>query len=320
MKGTHSITVKNNVLQYKFEIRRNITIIRGDSATGKTTLVDMIREYYENGEQSGVTLQCDKQCVVLEGRQWKVLLENIQDSIVFIDEGNAFVASREFAEEVKRSDNYLVIVTRESLATLPYSVEEIYGIKSSGKYGALQQTYQEFYRIYGKQQYDNLFNPEIILVEDSNSGYEFWEYAMQKKNRTVVSAGGKSNIFGKLGFYEDKKVLVIADGAAFGPEMDKVMKKILAGNEKVLYLPESFEWLILKSGVVKDKDINKILENPGEYIESEKYMSWEQFFTGLLMEKTKDSYLQYEKKELNVAYKNDKIAGKIMEAVPKELV
>lgn len=320
MKGTHSITVKNNVLQYKFEIRRNITIIRGDSATGKTTLVDMIREYYENGEQSGVTLQCDKQCVVLEGRQWKVLLENIQDSIVFIDEGNAFVASREFAEEVKRSDNYFVIVTRESLATLPYSVEEIYGIKSSGKYGALQQTYQEFYRIYGKQQYDNLFNPEIILVEDSNSGYEFWEYAMQKKNRTVVSAGGKSNIFGKLGFYEDKKVLVIADGAAFGPEMDKVMKKILAGNEKVLYLPESFEWLILKSGVVKDKDINKILENPGEYIESEKYMSWEQFFTGLLMEKTKDSYLQYEKKELNVAYKNDKISGKIMEAVPKELI
>lgn len=320
MKGTHSITVKNNVLQYKFEIRRNITIIRGDSATGKTTLVDMIREYYENGEQSGVTLQCDKQCVVLEGRQWKVLLENIQDSIVFIDEGNAFVASREFAEEVKRSDNYFVIVTRESLATLPYSVEEIYGIKSSGKYGALQQNYQEFYRIYGKQQYDNLFNPEIILVEDSNSGYEFWEYAMQKKNRTVVSAGGKSNIFGKLGFYEDKKVLVIADGAAFGPEMDKVMKKILAGNEKVLYLPESFEWLILKSGVVKDKDINKILENPGEYIESEKYMSWEQFFTGLLMEKTKDSYLQYEKKELNVAYKNDKISRKIMEAVPKELI
>lgn len=320
MKGTHSITVKNNVLQYKFEIRRNITIIRGDSATGKTTLVDMIREYYENGEQSGVALQCDKQCVVLEGRQWKVLLENIQDSIVFIDEGNAFVASREFAEEVKRSDNYFVIVTRESLATLPYSVEEIYGIKSSGKYGALQQTYQEFYRIYGKQQYDNLFNPEIILVEDSNSGYEFWEYAMQKKNRTVVSAGGKSNIFGKLGFYEDKKVLVIADGAAFGPEMDKVMKKILAGNEKVLYLPESFEWLILKSGVVKDKDINKILENPGEYIESEKYMSWEQFFTGILMEKTKDSYLKYEKKELNVAYKNDKIAGKIMEAVPKELI
>ena len=49
MKGTYLVTVKNNVLQYQFEIRRNITIIKGDSATGKTTLVDMIREYDQNG-------------------------------------------------------------------------------------------------------------------------------------------------------------------------------------------------------------------------------------------------------------------------------
>ena len=150
MKGKYSITVQNNVLQYKFEIRRNITIIKGDSATGKTTLVDMIREYYENGEQSGVTLQCDKQCAVLEGRQWKVLLENIHDSIVFIDEGNAFITSNDFADAVKHSDDYFVIVTRESLPTLPYSVDEIYGIKSSGKYGTLRRTYQEFYHIYGQ--------------------------------------------------------------------------------------------------------------------------------------------------------------------------
>ena len=142
MKGKYSVVVGNNVLQYKFEIKRNITIIKGDSATGKTTLVDMIREYYDNGEQSGVTLQCDKQCVVLEGRQWKVLLENINDSIVFIDEGNAFVTSYDFANAVKNSDNYFVIVTRESLPALPYSAEEIYGIKSSGKYGTLQKTYQ----------------------------------------------------------------------------------------------------------------------------------------------------------------------------------
>ena len=85
MKGTYSVTVKNNVLQYQFEIRRNITIIKGDSATGKTTLVDMIREYDQNGEQSGITLICQKTCVVLEWHQWKVLLDNIHDSIIFID-------------------------------------------------------------------------------------------------------------------------------------------------------------------------------------------------------------------------------------------
>jgi hypothetical protein len=153
LKGKHLITIGNNVLRYKFEIRRNITIIKGDSATGKTTLVDMVREYYENGKQSGIELQCDKTCVVLEGRRWKVLLEDIHDSIVFIDEGNSFITTDEFSSALKDSDNYYVIVTRESLPNLPYSVEEIYGIKNSGKYGTLQQTYQEFYRLYGESTY-----------------------------------------------------------------------------------------------------------------------------------------------------------------------
>lgn len=195
MKGTYSVTVKNNVLQYQFEIRRNITIIKGDSATGKTTLVDMIREYDQNGEQSGITLICQKTCVVLEGRQWKVLLENIHDSIVFIDEGNKFITTDDFSSAIKHSDNYYVIVTREGLPNLPYSVEEIYGIRNSGKYGTLQQTYQEFYRIYGDVKKSVSFQPEVVLVEDSNAGRDFFESIAEGRAWSVISAGGKSNIY-----------------------------------------------------------------------------------------------------------------------------
>ena len=175
MKGTYSVTVNNNVLQNKIEIRRNITIIKGDSATGKTTLVDMIREYDQNGEQSGITLTCQKTCVVLEGRQWKVLLENIHDSLVFIDEGNKFITTDEFSTAIKQSDNYYVIVNSEGLPNLPYSVEEIYGIKNSGKYGTLQQTYQEFYRIYGDVKNSVSFQADVVLVDDSNAGCDFFE-------------------------------------------------------------------------------------------------------------------------------------------------
>ena len=35
MKGKHKVVVKNNKLHYEFEIKCNITIIKGDSATGK---------------------------------------------------------------------------------------------------------------------------------------------------------------------------------------------------------------------------------------------------------------------------------------------
>lgn len=316
MKGRYDIAVGNNVLQYKFEIKRNITIIKGDSATGKTTLVDMIREYSDNGEQSGVSLHCDKECIVLEGRQWRVLLENTHDSIVFIDEGNSFVTSNDFADMVKKSDNYFVIVTRESLPMLPYSVEEVYGIKSSGKYGKLQKTYQEFYKIYSKLLFEKPFKPNVIILEDSNSGYEFYNYILKDKEVEIISAGGKSNVFKEIVSRGDVNILVIADGAAFGSEMDRIMKKISLREDKLLYLPESFEWLILKSGIVKDGEISKVLEDPSKYIDSERFMSWEKFFTTFLIDKTKDTYLRYEKSKLNSSYKNEKVAGKIISIIP----
>jgi hypothetical protein len=321
LKGKHLVTIGNNVLRYKFEIRRNITIIKGDSATGKTTLVDMVREYYENGKQSGIELQCDKTCVVLEGRRWKVLLEDIHDSIVFIDEGNSFITTDEFSSVLKKSDNYYVIVTRESLPNLPYSVEEIYGIKNSGRYGTLQQTYQEFYHIYGDVTYNIQFSPDIIVVEDSNSGYEFFESLQKDRNWKAVSAEGKSNIYKVLKKYDnDKKVLVIADGAAFGPEMDRIIKIVNSTALKAIFLPESFEWLVLKSEIIKDKEIETILEEPSDFIESQDYMSWERYFSALLIEKTKDTYLHYTKSSLNDAYKTKSNQIKILKEIPEQIL
>ncbi len=40
MKGSYHIVIQNNKLHYELNIRRNITIIYGDSATGKTMLSD----------------------------------------------------------------------------------------------------------------------------------------------------------------------------------------------------------------------------------------------------------------------------------------
>ena len=108
MKGKYEVVVKSRRVQYKFSVIRNITILRGDSATGKTTLIDMIAAYQENGEASGVTVISKKQCSVLTGIRWQENLSLIHDSIVFIDEGDKFVASEDFAKAIKNSDNYYV--------------------------------------------------------------------------------------------------------------------------------------------------------------------------------------------------------------------
>lgn len=316
MKGIHKVVVGAKYLKYEFELRRNLTIIRGDSATGKTTLVDMIRTHMNDGESGPVTLNCDKSCYVVEGNLWKGQLDNIQDSIVFIDEGNEFVKTKDFARAIQQTDNYYVIVTREGLPALPYSVEEVYGIRTSGKYGTLKRSYHSFYRIYPDSTTEKI-KPEKILTEDSNSGYQFFDAVCTEHQMQCDTANGKSNIFSYLKVHKDEKILVIADGAAFGPEMDRVLQLVQTRKNLALYLPESFEWLILSSGILKDAETTQILQTPSNYIDSKKYFSWERYFTELLTEKTSRTYLNYTKKTLNEAYLNDGTKNAILRQMGK---
>lgn len=317
MKGKHRVIVSTKRLKYDFELRRNLTIIRGDSATGKTTLVEMIQDYVNNPSGTPVELVCDKKCHILEGTLWKEQLSGISDSIVFIDEGNEFIKTVEFAEEIQNSDNYYVIISREALPALPYSVEEIYGIRTSGKYGTLKQSYHEFYRIYGADTYENAINPEIIITEDSNSGYQFFDQICRENGLKCESMNGKSNIFHYLNMHRNEKILVIADGAAFGSEIDRVLQLIKGRKNIAIYLPESFEWMILSSGILKKSETDKIINAPYDYIESSEYFSWERFFTAVLIDMTKDTYLAYAKKKLNPIYLTQPVKNEILAQIEK---
>lgn len=313
MRGTHRIRVENNFVRYDFEVRRNLTVVRGDSATGKTQLIHMLSEYGDGSSESGVTLVCDKPCYVLaDDRNWRLILANTNDTIVFIDEEHEFVASQAFAEMVKGSDNYYVLITRNRLPMLPYSVEEIYGIHVSGKYQSLQQTYNEFYRLYGTPALETDVCPKRIITEDSNSGFDFFSAIAQQGGKECLSAGGSSRIFTRLkDLPEDVCTLIVADGAAFGPEMERVEKELRLHPQTYLYLPESFEWLILKSGLVDSKELRDLLEHPADHIESREFFSWERFFTAKLVEMTKGTYFQYQKKQLNKTYLTEKAIKKI---------
>ena len=317
MIGKHNIKISNQRVHFNFDVSRNITVIRGDSATGKTTLINMLLDYEEQGKQSGVTVKCDKPCRVLTAKDWEIRLENIKDSIVFIDEGNKFIKSTDFARAVRNSDNYYVIITRESLYNLPYSVEEIYEMHSkrhSVKLGRVYNGIRRFYSDIPTKDY-NIINKNTIITEDSNSGYEFFLHIANEKGIHCISAHGKSNLFNILAGVNES-IIVVADGAAFGSEIDRICKlQELNPGKIILYLPESFEWLILKSDVLGMQEIKEILSIPENYIDSAVYFSWEQFFTELLSEKTKGTYMQYSKEHIAKFYLQDKNVQKILKEI-----
>ena len=72
---------------------------------------------------------------------------------------------------------------------------------------------------------------------------------------------------------EEGTILVIVDGAAFGSEMKDISECIKTQGNIVLYAPESFEWLLLSTKEIPEVNVETVLQNPEEYIDSKEYVS-----------------------------------------------
>ena len=78
---------------------------------------------------------------------WKRIMSNALSTIFFIDAGNAFITTEEFAKAVRNSDNYYVLITRQNLYYFSHSGDVIYGIRSLGKYQDTKKTFSQIHRI-----------------------------------------------------------------------------------------------------------------------------------------------------------------------------
>ena len=202
---------------------------------------------------------------------------------------------------------------------LPYSIHEIYEIITDGKRTDIKESYHEFKEIYSN--YPILENNKIqnVVTEDSNSGYQFWINVFKDSN--VISSNGNGNLIKQVKNLESGDTLVIADGAAFGSLIESCMDSFQTQiNRRIsLWLPESFEYLILKAGIIQSEKLKRILENVSEYVECERYESWERFFTDILIELTDGGVEKYSKDTLNEYYLQEWIIEKIKKQFPEEI-
>ena len=103
---------------------------------------------------------------------------------------------------MNESDNYFVIICRDALPQLPYSIEEIYGMrinKESQKYIEPKKTYNELYNIYNLHDSKEI-KTDTVIREDSNSGNECFSHVFECECR---SAEGKSKITAMISEYKN---------------------------------------------------------------------------------------------------------------------
>lgn len=301
MRGNIKIVVSTKRLRYELLLRRNITVIQGDSASGKTTLIQILNDYLSDKTGPGTEVICDRKCAVLSGDMESAIsrLNGLTDTIVFVDEQERFLYSKAFAKEVLDSNCYFVFITRDGLNMLPYSVNEIYCLKSSGYYQNTRQVYNFMHQVYPLVDINEEVKASVILSEDSNAGYEMYKAICQSEKVICDSARGKSNIAKYILSHKEEEIFAIVDGAAFGADMQSAMHALKESKGSHIWAPESFEYLILQSGIIQGEGLREILEKPEDYIESGEYSSWERFFTRLLENLTENTIYSYNKKKLN---------------------
>lgn len=298
MVGVQHVKISNERVIFEFDLYRKVTIIRGDSATGKTTLYDLVAQHNrEAGNPSKLVVQSTKKCHAFA---WAAssTLENLTDSIIFIDEQSVQKRNhKRLAKMISNSDNYFVIISRDDIKTIPYSITEIYRIKKSNRYISLGKVYNQLDRIYKVEDRNNIGKDkkDVVITEDGGSGFEMFSKVLPACK--VEAASGKSNIVNKLDAHDNEEVAVIADGAALGPEMGALMRRIDVEKGKVvLYAPESFEWLLLNLKMFRGA-LDKI-QNTAEYADSSSYETWEQYYLELLKEELSKRGISYTKSHM----------------------
>ena len=95
------------------------------------------------------------------------------------------------------------------------------------------------YRVYGDASFDGS-RPDVVVVEDSNSGFEFFNALCKRSGIPCISAGGKSNVYNAVLERQESNVACHRRVAAFGPEME-LLTSLQRFKNIQLFLPESFE-------------------------------------------------------------------------------
>ena len=162
MVGVQHVKISNERVIFEFDLYRKVTIIHGDSATGKTTLYDLVAQHNrEAGKPSKLVVQSTKKCYAFKWCMRSTNVDGVTDSIIFIDEVGAERKNhKKLAELISNSDNYFVIIYRDDIETLPRSIVEICKIKSSNKCTSLG-------KIYNQLDMDN-----TVVMEDSSDESE----------------------------------------------------------------------------------------------------------------------------------------------------
>lgn len=323
MIGKYHIEVSSKRNKYVLDVKRKYTFILGDSGTGKTKLGVLLRRGMKPGGNK-IKISCnipvkfidsyDSLLLKYKNKSNKAIYiidEDVADEIISLDNGKTF------SRETEHMSAYFILMTRQKFGCVPYSPLEIYEFSKRMVGTCSVHTMQPVYIL------EDSFpvKTDTVIVEDLKLGYKFFENTL---SCNVISSYGNGNIQNVLNSEiknGNKTIYVIADGAAFGCSIRKLFD-IKEKNKYVdikFFCPESFEYLILRSGIFT-ANISDELSNTFNYAETSIYFSWERYYTELLEKVSKEKGGYSKNAEILPKYLRSSICVRKIYDVIKEII
>lgn len=251
------VHLKDRFVEYKFGILNKYTLIQGDSATGKTTLYDLVAEY----EAHPMNIQCSGHSSLrvvpntTNLQEASAFFKSSTGTVFFIDEDDQFLRLRGCEKVLKQAEHYFVIIFRyRKFNNFLVSLDSICRIKTSGRFHTLVPLYNT----------EQKGVPDCVITEDSKCGNKFLKEVFQG-SITILHSGEKDST-GSAGknklasmirskFYDGmNNIAVVFDRAGIGIIYSDIMELKIHHTDLNLYEIdwESFEYYILASKVYGD--------------------------------------------------------------------
>lgn len=298
-----NIDVKDDLLHFNIDLQRRVSFIKGDSATGKTSMYNLLDRKLRHKDDE-VLLKSNIDIVLLDFSN----LSEKHSHVLYIVDDLDILPNHDFEalmDNMIEDDLWFLIMSREEV---DYKLKASIIFSSNCEYSL--GVVNGVYTLIPLYIYDNktIDKYDCVLVEDAKGGFEF--FSKLYSNCEVRSACGKNNVITCMNTaIEDgfENILVIFDTANFGSCFSEFYNTATKSEANIEFISayECFEELLLQTNLLRHlEEVDFAFQN----LESEanKFKSWEKYFEYLISVATSNKPYGYSHgKKLTHCYIDD---------------
>lgn len=273
MVGTISLNIKCPKLEFDLILRRRITILRGNSGTGKSVLHSLVTLSETSNK---VNIKCKYNVVAINNLYGiDSSLRALSGSVVIVDENSPLLLNDEFKNKILKYDIWFILICRgDRYLSIPFSHKEVYEIVDIDSKCKVNKPYYE------EPRFDDLTYRNSVTAASFDCMSKF-----------ISSLGLKTNEYTSydnlirglaIGNY-DNSILVInsADSGRYYGIINAFVKSNIISIKSI----ECMEALLLNLSYFKTKKNSSLITEPEKNVVST-YPTWKDYFEQLL-----DSFL-----------------------------